>query len=76
MVIDIDNFTTRQLQKEAARVISSMEATSNNIYKFNLHGYNNSVNWYKAAISWYIEQYGDIPSKAGPGKDITFIIED
>jgi hypothetical protein len=74
-MINLDNFDTRTLQKEAARVISSMEATSNNIYKFNLHGYNNSVNWYKAAISWYIEQYGDMPSKAGPGKDITFIIE-
>ena len=56
MVIDIDNFTTRQLQKEAARVISSMEATSNNIYKFNKQGYNNSVNWYKAAIIWYVER--------------------
>jgi hypothetical protein len=75
-MINLDTLDTRTLQKEAARVISSMEATSNNIYKFNLHGYNNSVNWYKAAISWYIEQYGDIPSKAGPGKDITFIIED
>jgi hypothetical protein len=75
-MINLDTLDTRTLQKEAARVISSMEATSNNIYKFNLHGYNNSVNWYKAAIAWYIEQYGDIPSKAGPGKDITFIIED
>ena len=75
-MINLDTLDTRTLQKEAARVISSMEATSNNIYKFNLHGYNNSVNWYKAAISWYIEQYGDMPSKAGPGKDITFIIED
>ena len=76
MVIDIDNFTTRQLQKEAARVISSMEATSNNIYKFNKQGYNNSLSWYKAAINWYIEQYGNLPSKTGPGKNITFIIED
>ena len=74
-MINLDTLDTRTLQKEAARVISSMEATSNNIYKFNLHGYNNSVNWYKAAINWYIEQYGDMPSKAGPGKDITFIIE-
>jgi hypothetical protein len=52
-----------------------MEATSNNIYKFNKHGYNNSLNWYKAAIKWYVDRYGDLPSKAGPGKDITFIIE-
>ena len=38
--------------------------------------YNNSLSWYKAAINWYIEQYGDFPSKIGPGKDVTFIIED
>ena len=74
-MIDIDSLDTRTLQKEAARVISTMEATSNNIYRFNNHGYNNSLNWYKAAIKWYVDRYGDLPSKAGPGKDITFIIE-
>ena len=72
----IDNFTTRQLQKEAARVIASMDATSDNIWKFNKLGHHNSENWYKGAINWYIEKYGDLPSKIGPGKDITFIIED
>ena len=74
-MINLDNFDTRTLQREAARVIATMDATSDNIYKFNKQGYNNSLSWYKAAINWYIEQYGDIPSKTGPGKDITFIIE-
>lgn len=74
-MIDLDSLNTRTLQKEAARVIATMDATSDNIYKFNKQGYNNSLLWYKAAIKWYIEKYGDMPSKIGPGKDITFIIE-
>ena len=72
----IENFTTRQLQKEAARVIATMDATSDNIWKFNKLGHQNSENWYKGAINWYIEKYGDLPSKVGPGKDVTFIIKD
>jgi len=75
-MINLDELDTRILQKEAARVIATMEATSDNIYKFNKQGYNNSLSWYKAAINWYIEQYGNLPSKTGPGKNITFIIED
>jgi|TARA_Y100000310_G_scaffold290625_1_gene317970 hypothetical protein len=74
-MIDLDSLNTRTLQKEAARVIATMDATSDNIYKFNKQGYNNSLLWYKAAINWYIEKYGDMPSKVGLGKDITFIIE-
>jgi hypothetical protein len=53
-----------------------MDATSDNIWKFNKLGHHNSENWYKGAINWYIEKYGDLPSKVGPGKNITFIIED
>jgi hypothetical protein len=67
-MINLDTLDTRTLQKEAARVIATIEATSDNIY--------NSLSWYKAAINWYIEQHGDLPSKTGPGKNITFIIED
>ena len=43
--MNLDSLDTRVLQKEAARVIATMEATSDNIYKFNLHGYNNSINY-------------------------------
>ena len=75
-MIDLDNLDTRTLQKEAARVIATMDATSDNIYKFNKQGYNNSLSWYKAAINWYIGRYGGLPSQLGPGKNITFIIED
>ena len=71
-----DEFDVRVLQKEAARVIATMDATSNNIWKVNKKGHHNSMNWYKAVLEWYIEQYGGLPSKTGPGKDVTFIIED
>ena len=75
-MIDLDNFNLRELQKECARAVATMEATNNNIYKFNQQAHHNSQNWYKAVIKWYIEQYGDLPSRVGPGLEIKFIIEE
>jgi hypothetical protein len=73
--LDISNLTLRQLQTESARAISTMEATNNNIYQFNKQAHHNSQNWYIAVIKWYVEQYGDLPSKVGPGKDIKLVLE-
>lgn len=73
--MDISNLTLRQLQTESARAISTMEATNNNIYQFNKQAHHNSQNWYIAVIKWYVEQYGDLPSKVGPGKDIKLVLE-
>jgi hypothetical protein len=73
--LDISNLTLRQLQTESARAISTMEATNNNIYQFNKQAHHNSQNWYTAVIKWYVEQYGDLPSKVGPGKDIKLVLE-
>lgn len=53
-----------------------MQATNNNIYQFNKKAHHNSHNWYSAVIEWYIEQYGDLPSRAGPGKQIKLILDD
>jgi hypothetical protein len=72
---DIKNMSLRQLQLEAARVISTMEATNDNIYMFNKASRHNSQGWYIAAIEWYVEQYGGLPSEVGPGKDIKFVYE-
>lgn len=69
----LDDLSLRDLQKESARALSVMEATNNNIYKFNKEAYHNSHNWYKAVILWYISQYGDMPSKIGPGKEIKLV---
>lgn len=71
--MDIDNLDVRELQKESARALSTMEATNNNIWQFNKEAHHNSHNWYKAVIQWYVNQYGDLPSKAGPGKYVKLI---
>jgi|TARA_B110000305_G_scaffold215985_1_gene254018 hypothetical protein len=73
--LDISNLTLRQLQTESARALSTMQATNNNIWQFNQQAHHNSENWYKAVIKWYIEQYGDLPSKVGPGKDIKLVMD-
>lgn len=71
--MDIDNLSLRELQKESARALSTMQATNNNIWQFNKQAHHNSQNWYKAVIEWYVNQYGDLPSRAGPGKDIKLV---
>jgi hypothetical protein len=73
--MNIDSMELRDLQKEAARALSVMEATNNNIYKYNIQAYHNSQNWYKVVIKDYVEKYGDLPSKVGPGKDIKILVE-
>jgi hypothetical protein len=74
-MIDLDKLELRDLQKESARALSVMEATNNNIYKYNIQAYHNSQNWYKAVIKDYINQYGDLPSKTGPANSIILILD-
>jgi len=71
----IDDLSLRELQKESARALAAMQATNNNIHKFNKKAHHNSQLWYKAVIEWYVEQYGDLPSKVGPGKDIELVYD-
>ena len=73
--MDINNLDLRSLQKESARALATMQATNNNIWQFNKQAHHNSQNWYRAVIQWYINEYGDLPSKIGPGKDIGLIYE-
>ena len=73
--MDINNLDLRTLQKESARALATMQATNNNIWQFNKQAHHNSQNWYRAVINWYINEYGDLPSKVGPGKDIKLIID-
>tara|TARA_B110000046_G_scaffold64379_1_gene71859 strand:+ start:13657 stop:13881 length:225 start_codon:yes stop_codon:yes gene_type:complete len=68
-----EKMSLRQMQKEAARAISTMQATNNNISQFNKLAHHNSQLWYSAVIDWYVEQYGDLPSKTGPGKDVILL---
>ena len=71
--MDINDLTLRELQKEAARALSTMNANNNNIWQFNQHAHHNSQNWYKAVIKWYIDTYDGLPSQIGPGKDIKLL---
>ena len=73
--MELEKLSLRQLQKESARALSTMQATNNNIYQFNKKAHHNSQNWYMAVIEWYIAQYGDLPSRAGPGKDIKLVYD-
>jgi hypothetical protein len=73
--MNLDELDLRTLQKEAARALSVMEATNNNIYKYNVQAYHNSQNWYKAVILDYVKQHGDFPSKVGPAAKIKLVLE-
>ena len=70
------SLTLRELQRESARALSTMQATNNNIHQFNKQAHHNSENWYKAVIDWYVEQYGDLPSRTGPGKEIKLVLDE
>ena len=71
----IDDLTLRELQTESARALSTMQATNNNIYKFNKLAHHDSQKWYRAVIEWYVQEYGDLPSKTGPGKKIKLVLD-
>lgn len=73
--MDVSKLSLRQLQTESARALTCIQATNNNIYQFNKKAHHNSQNWYIAVIDWYIEQYGDLPSQAGPGKDVKLVLD-
>lgn len=73
--MDISKLSLRELQLEAARALSTMQATNNNIYQFNKQAHHNSHNWYKAVIDWYVSQYGGLPSAIGPGKDVRLMYD-
>ena len=75
-MIDLNQYDLRTLQKECARAVATMEATNNNIYKFNQQAHHDSQNWYKAVITWYVDEYGDLPSRIGPGTTVKIILDD
>lgn len=72
----LEGLTSRELQLEAARAISTMPADNNSIHKFNTKARHNSHLWYKAVIKYYIEEHGDFPSLIGPGTKVKLIMDD
>ena len=73
--MNIDDMSLRTLQLESARALSAMQATNNNIHQFNKQAHHNSQLWYKAVIEWYVNMYGDLPSRTGPGKEVKLILD-
>ena len=65
----------RTLQLESARALSAMQATNNNIHQFNKKAHHNSQLWYKSVIEWYVNMYGDLPSRTGPCKEVKLILD-
>ncbi len=74
-MLNFDNMTIRDLQKESARALATMQATNNNISRFNKEAHHDSHRWYKSVISWYYNEYGGLPSETGPAKDVKLIMD-
>lgn len=74
-MIDLDKMELRELQREAARAVSAMEATNNNIYKYNKEAHHNSQLWYRAVITEYVRVHGDLPSRVGPGSTVKLVLD-
>jgi hypothetical protein len=76
MTFDLNTLTLRQLQTESARVLAANGGySSNELSKFNKIAHHDSHLWYKAVINWYIGQYGDLPSKVGPGSTVKLLLD-
>ena len=77
MTIDLSTLTPRQLQPESARVRAAGDGFGNHdLVRFNKVAHHNSHAWYRAVIEWYVEQHGDLPSKAGPGTSVKLLMGD
>jgi hypothetical protein len=73
--LDLSDLSLRQLQTEAARAINCIDATNNNIHKFNKVAHHDSQLWYRAVIEWYVNEHGGLPSKVGPGVNVKLLYE-
>jgi len=72
----LDDYSLRELQREAARAISTMKADNDSIYKFNRVAHHNSQLWYRAVIKHYMVEHGGLPSEMGPGVDVKLMLDD
>lgn len=72
-MIDLNKLSLRELQKEAAKAISTLKADNKSLSKFNKLAPHDSQQWYKIVITEYINMYGNLPSVTGPAANITLI---
>lgn len=74
--MDLSGLSVRELQKETARVLAAGDGFGNHdLIRFNKLAHHDSHAWYRAVIGWYVEQYGDLPSKIGPGSQVKLLLE-
>ena len=73
MTIDLKELSIREIQKECARALSTIKADNDSLSRFNKQAHHNSHLWYHAVLEEYIKIHGDLPSKAGPGKEVKLI---
>ena len=77
MTVDISRLSPRQLQIESARVLAGGGGFGNHdLVKFTQLAHHDSHAWYRAVISWYVDQHGDLPSKVGPGSSVKLLLDD
>ena len=73
-MIDLETLDLRTLQTEAAKVLASyLEPTNNGLAEINKKCNHDSTIFYKEVLKLYIEEFGDLPSKVGPGKEVTLV---
>ena len=75
-MMDLSDLNLRTLQREAARALAAGQGFGNHdLVRFNKAAHHDSHAWYRAVISWYVQQYGDLPSRIGPGRDVTLLLD-
>lgn len=60
----LNDYSLRELQIESSRVLACHDATNNFIKQFKAD--NDSQQFYKNVIKWYILKYGNTPTDGGP----------
>mgnify|MGYP001324827085 CR=1 FL=1 len=73
-MIDLETLDLRTLQKEAAKALASyINATNNGLAEVNKKCNHDSTIFYKEVIKLYIDKFGNLPSKVGPGKNVSLV---
>ena len=73
-MVDIETLDLRTLQQEAARALASyVDSTNNGLAEINKKCNHDSTIFYKEVLKKYMEEFGDLPSIVGPGKEINLV---
>ncbi len=74
--LDMQDLDLRNLQTESSRALAStLDGSNRGLATINSKVNHDSTEFYKVVLQEYIMNYGDLPSKAGPGKAITLVMD-